>query len=293
MRCQRRSVEPAYSSVSSGPSDRAARRASRPCCAPRRRTARPGRRRWSRTSGLVHDDAGRAVQPDAAAQQPGGELEVVVPQEVVGDRQPALAAPVGVDEDGHEARPSGSACSRPPRPRGARRRPTQGFARGVFIGWSRPSVHTTRLATQRGAAARVRARRRRQLRPGRPARARCRRPSATRRSAPCVQSAATARRRSRPRPRCCGSAGRAERAVGRGAREQRRPCRRRRRCRRPPRRTAGGLRRERGQRLGEQLATVLGDDHRDDPRRPGAFRPVVAALRGQHTESRSADSLAA
>ena len=49
--------------------------------------------------GLVHHDAGRAQQAGVAAQQPGGELEVVVPQEVVGLRQAALPAHAGVDED--------------------------------------------------------------------------------------------------------------------------------------------------------------------------------------------------
>ena len=46
----------------------------------------------------MHDNAGRAEQAGVAAQQPGGELEVVVPQEVVGLRQTALPAHAGVDQ---------------------------------------------------------------------------------------------------------------------------------------------------------------------------------------------------
>jgi len=48
---------------------------------------------------LVDDDAGRAEQAGVAAQQPGGELEVVVPQEVVRPRQAPPAAYPGVHED--------------------------------------------------------------------------------------------------------------------------------------------------------------------------------------------------
>ncbi len=50
----------------------------------------------------MHDDAGRAEQPGVTAQQPGGELEVIVPQEVVGLGQTASPALAGVDEDRHE-----------------------------------------------------------------------------------------------------------------------------------------------------------------------------------------------
>ena len=50
----------------------------------------------------MHDHAGRAEQAGPAAQQPGGELEVVVPQEVVRPRQAAQAACPGVHEDRDE-----------------------------------------------------------------------------------------------------------------------------------------------------------------------------------------------
>ena len=50
----------------------------------------------------MHDDAGRAEQAGLAAQQPGGEFEVVVPQEVVRPRQAAPAAHPGVHEDRDE-----------------------------------------------------------------------------------------------------------------------------------------------------------------------------------------------
>ena len=49
MRAQRRSVRRAVQRLLAGREAARARRTARPCCAPRRRTAPPGRRRWSRT----------------------------------------------------------------------------------------------------------------------------------------------------------------------------------------------------------------------------------------------------
>ena len=48
--------------------------------------------------------AGGHVEADPVADQPGGVLEVVVPEEVVGDRQPALADHAGVAHDRDERR---------------------------------------------------------------------------------------------------------------------------------------------------------------------------------------------
>ncbi len=63
--------------------------------------------------GLVHDHAGRAEPAGLATQQPGGELEVVVPQEVVGLRQAALPADRGIDQDRDErGRPDRQAAGR-------------------------------------------------------------------------------------------------------------------------------------------------------------------------------------
>jgi hypothetical protein len=65
----------------------------------------------------VHDDAGRAEQAGTATQQPGGELEVVVPQEVVRPRQAAAAAHPGVHEDRDKrCRTDRQAARRPGRP---------------------------------------------------------------------------------------------------------------------------------------------------------------------------------
>ena len=117
VRAQRRSVEPVYGTRSTGRERR--RDPEHPDLVPDLvEEALPGVGvRRAERGRLVHDDAGRAEQAGAAAQQPGGELEVVVPQEVVRLRQAALPAHAGVHEDRHKRGRTDRQASGAARPR--------------------------------------------------------------------------------------------------------------------------------------------------------------------------------
>ena len=136
MRAQRRTVEPPYSAFSAGLSPRAA--GEQPDLVahlveePLPRVGVGGAER----PGLVHHDAGRARETDAAADQPGGVLEVVVPQEVVGDRQPPLAdhAPTSHAIETNDAERIGTAARRAAAARALVRRAHRAWGAGCSSG---------------------------------------------------------------------------------------------------------------------------------------------------------------
>ena len=264
VRAQRRSVAPPYSTRSAGASEE--RGPQRPDLVPHL-VEEPlpgvGVGRAER-GGLVHHDAGRAEQAGLAAEQPGGELEVVVPQEVVGLRQAPLPAQAGVHQDRHERRRADGQAAR-----GRRRLPLPFARKRLYPG----SVHRMRTAVrphhpagdQRGRAAGME---RTGVEHG-PQGARLRHrvvvhqpdqvglPGQGQRQAirEAARAAGVALRRGQPHGREAGP-DQVRGAVGGGVVDHDHRVR------------GAGLPQHRGQCLGQQVPPVIGDDDGDHPGRP-------------------------
>ena len=222
-------------------------------------------------AGLVHHDAGRAEQAGLAPEQPGGELEIVVPQEVVSLGQAPGAADAGVHQDRHERRrpdrqapgrgrgealrlagerlgPGGvhrvRAAIGPHHPAGdQRRRPARAQRTGVEHGLERARFRHRVVVHQPDQVGRVGQGQRQAV--GEPAGA-----------------AGVALHRGQPHGGEAG-ADHLRRVVGRGVVDH------------DDRVRGPGLSQHRGQRLDQQVPPVVGDHDRDHPGRPAPVRRVT------------------